>query len=256
MKCPVCGSETDGAFCAECGAPQEGAKCRACGSPLLPGANYCTQCGTAVREAPRTNPIWYAVGGVLILAILATVLLPAIRESKNGRGTDDRAPISQFEAPVEAAAAQQTAAPPPLSDNPRENADRLFNRIMQETVNGDTARAKFFLPMALQSYEAVGALDADGLYHLGLLQNLDGDYRAARATAEKILASAPHHILGLSIAASAARESGDVAAARKYYEKLLAGFEIESKVDRPEYRDHARLLPEIRAEAQAFLQQK
>ena len=43
---------------------------------------------------------------------------------------------------------------------PRERADNLFNRVMQNVSSGDSTQAKFFLPMALSAYEAVPGLDA------------------------------------------------------------------------------------------------
>jgi hypothetical protein len=57
----------------------------------------------------------------------------------------------------------------------------------------------------------------------------------------------------LSAAANAARGKGDTAAARKYYERFLSAYETESPQPRQEYQDHARMLPELRAEAQSFV---
>jgi tetratricopeptide (TPR) repeat protein len=98
-----------------------------------------------------------------------------------------------------------------------------------------------------------GSLDADGYYHLSLLHNLVGDYPAALENADKILATTPNHILGLSAAANAARGAGDNAKAREYFQRLVSNFATESKAARQEYQDHGNMLPEIKKEAEDFL---
>ena len=40
--------------------------------------------------------------------------------------------------------------------SPRQAADRLFNRVMAASENGDTAEALQFAPMALQAYNNLG----------------------------------------------------------------------------------------------------
>jgi hypothetical protein len=155
---------------------------------------------------------------------------------------------------AEDASTAPSAGPGPLSGTPREQADRLFNRIMTERESGDTAQAKFFVPMAVQAYDMAGNLDEDGLYHLSLVHQVGGDFKAARETAERILATSPNHLLGLSAAANAARADGDNSAARNYYQKFLQAFDTESKnTTRPEYRDHGRMFPELKTEAETFL---
>jgi hypothetical protein len=251
MKCPNCGAESKGAFCAECGTPLKGARCKECKAALEPGANYCTSCGSAVhdRVGGKTNPAWYVAGAALVI-LIGVLLWPAVSGSKREGSTDDgRMPIGQIADPD----AAQSGNPPELTGTPREQADRLFNRIMTEQAGGDTARAKFFLPMALQAYDMAGELDNDGLYHLSLLQAIGDDHKAARATAERILATSPSHLLALSAAGNAARDAGDTAAARSYYQKFLSSYDAESKRDVPEYRDHGRVFPDLKAEAEAFM---
>src|SRR5690606_3304812 len=142
---------------------------------------------------------------------------------------------------------------PALSADPRENADRLFNRIMEERSNGNLEQARFFIPMALQAYQMAEPLDDDGLFHLALLQSAAGDFSAARVTAERILAGNADHLLGLAVAGEAMAAAGDTAAARDYYGRFLAAYETESQKVYPEYIDHARVLPEYRAAAQAVV---
>jgi hypothetical protein len=256
MKCPNCGAQATGKFCPECGTALEGARCASCNAKLTPGARFCTQCGTPTRRSARNNAPWYVAGGGL-LVLIVILLVPILRGNQNNGPTPAQpaGPLGGG-APIDAGG---TGAPPDaggmpaLSGNMRENADRLFNRVMQARESGDTARAKFFVPMAVQAYQGSGPLDADGLYHLSTLQTFGGDPTAGRASAEQILKSAPTHILGLSAAAQAARAQKDNAAARAYYEKLLSALPTEKSKSLPEYQDHAALLPQIEAEAKAFL---
>ncbi len=252
MKCPNCGSASSGSFCAECGAPLKGARCAECNASLAPGANFCASCGAPVaartRRGSALNPAWFVAGGALLILVVV-LLWPAI--SKRADMADDgRVPLSQMQSVTsDAAGSGGETDEGPLTGTPREQADRLFNRIMSEREGGDTTRAKFFLPMGIQAYEMAGDLDADGLYHLSLLQAYAGNFKAARATAERILATQPDHLLGLSAAAAGARGVGDTAAARQYDQRFLAVYDSELKTSKQEYQDHARMLPELKAEA-------
>lgn len=140
--------------------------------------------------------------------------------------------------------------PPPLTGTPREQADRLFNRIMTAAERGDSAEALRFTPMAINAYGMAAPLDHDGLYHLAIVHTVAGDYAAARATAEEILAADPNHLLGLAAAGEAAERAGDTAAARDYYGRLLAAYDDEVERGLQEYQDHAQSLPQFRAAAQ------
>jgi hypothetical protein len=242
MKCGSCGKESDGAYCAHCGAPLSGARCDVCEAPLEPAARFCTRCGAPVRDRPSALP-WLLTGAALA-ALIVVLILPSLR------GAPELSPF----APMAAAPAAGTPAagtPPPLTGTPREQADRLFNRIMEENSAGNQERATFFLPMAISAYQQAGELDDDGLYHLSLLQTMAGQAADARATAELILTRSPQHLLGLAAAAQAAVEAGDSAAARTYSRRFLDSFESEQTRALPEYRDHARILPEYRREAEA-----
>jgi hypothetical protein len=242
MKCAVCHTEAAGKFCPKCGSPLEGAQCAVCQAPLLPGARFCTQCGAAVRERPLRLP--WVVAGVAIAGIIFVLLLPGIRNAVTARFAGG---------PPQPAAEPTGANPPPLSGTPREQADRLFNRIMQEREAGNDQQVAFFLPMGITAYRQAGPLDADGLYHLSLLEAAAGQNDAALATADQILAQNPSHLLGLAAAASAAAQRGDSATARGYHQRFLQHFETEQAKTLPEYRDHAQVLPEYRRSAEAFL---
>lgn len=142
--------------------------------------------------------------------------------------------------------------PGQLTGTPREQADRLFNRIMTAKENGDTANVKFFLPMGIQAYEMVTDIDADGLYHLSLLQDFGGDFASARETAEKILQTDPTHLLGLSAAATAALHAGDKRAAQRYAQRFLSSFDDEIKKSKSGYHDHENIFAQLKREMTAM----
>ena len=240
MKCPGCGSEASGAFCSNCGTRLQAASaCARCGSALPPGARFCVQCGA--RAGTDAGWMRYALpAGLVALALLAGFWL----------GGRDDAPASSAPA-VQApfAGAAGSGSPPPLTGSMRDQADRLFERIMQARARGDTTEAKFFLPMALQAYQGAGDLDADGLFHLGLLQLEGGQTADARATAERITSDNPNHLFGLALAGEAALAAGDPAAARTSFSRFLAQFDSEIARELPEYEMHRPALDEYRTQA-------
>lgn len=251
MECPSCGRESDGKFCPECGASMRAGECRSCGAALAPGARFCNQCGTATGAAGApaarsrrnsSNTPWLMAGGVLVIIILAMVVPMFL---------GDDAPVQQQTTTAPFAGNAGSGAPPQLSDNMRENADRLFNRIMETRETGDPAQAAQFYPMAIQAYQASEPLDADGLYHLSLIQSASGDFTAGRATAQRILDMSPNHLLGLGAAAEASLEAGDTETAREYYQRFLDVYETERANQYPEYLDHAAILPSYEQQARA-----
>lgn len=138
---------------------------------------------------------------------------------------------------------------PALSSDMRENADRLFNRIMLAAERGDQAQVEQFMPMAVQAYEMVEELDDDGLYHLAILHQTAGEYERVRSTAGQILDRSPSHILALGVAAAAAEAAGDAGTARGLWERLLDAYPEEIGKPLPEYMDHQAMLEEYRAMA-------
>ena len=253
MKCPNCGTESNGSFCPSCGSSLKSAACTECGASLVPGARFCTRCGAAAggatartraASASGSNPNlpWYIAGGVLLLLIIILVI-PMVT------GDDGQTAQGPFSAPPGMSGAA-SGTPPPLTGTPREQADRLFERIMTARERGDAAEATRFAPMAIDAYGMAAPLDADGLYHLASVHLVVGDHAAARSTAEQILDTNANHLLGLGIAGEAAEAAGDLAAARDYAARLLQAYDTEVTRDLPEYQGHSRVLPEYRTTAQ------
>ncbi len=237
MRCPNCQTESNGRFCPNCGTTLESAGCPACGAPLTAGARFCTRCGKAVRGgggSGSTVPLAWVVAGAAVIIAAVAILMP-----RNGGGTPAGA------APMSAAPfAGETggAAADPLSGTPREQADRLFNRIMTEKSNGNTDQAVFFTPMALQAYQMAEPLDIDGLYHVSLIKAVAGDFMGAEETARQILDAVPTHLLGLAALAEAALGAGDTATAKDAYNKFLDNYDTERVKTLQEYQDHAPIL--------------
>ena len=140
-------------------------------------------------------------------------------------------------APMGAAAGGQRA--PDISQlTPEDRAERLYDRIMGAAERGRVDTVRFFMPMALQAYQALGPLNADQRYDLGRLGEVAGDAAIASAQADTILESNPQHLLGLILASKAAGLRGDGATARQYLTRLVRAAPAERAKQLPEYLLH------------------
>ena len=234
-KCPACGADATGKFCSTCGAPLAGAACAACRAPLTPGAKFCHRCGTPAGAAPERAS---GVGTVLPWAVAAIALLALVALAAGQRfaRAPERAP-QQSGAAVDAAPGNGRA-PDISSLSPAERAERLYDRIMGAAERGRVDTVRFFMPMALQAYADLGPLSVDQRYDLGRLAEVAGDATVATAQADSILRSEPQHLLGLLLAARAARLRGDESAARRHLARLSSVESAERRRQLPEYLLH------------------
>jgi hypothetical protein len=258
--CPACGAAASGRFCDQCGAAIAAA-CAECGNPLPRGARFCNMCGAAAGAtaaapaATKPSPLPWIVAGVAVLALAAVLLVPRLSRDEAAApavpGSTGGGPFAA--APQGAPGGGDPRAVDLSQMTPREAADRLFNRVMTAASTGDSAQAKQFQPMAVMAYQRVEGLDADGRYHLAALHLIGGDFAAARAEADSILAANPTHLFGLFTAGEAEARRGNQAAARDFYQRFLQAYDAEMAKSLAEYREHAQGLPAMREQARQIV---
>lgn len=141
------------------------------------------------------------------------------------------------------------AAPDISTMSPREQFDRLINRITTAAENGDSATVARFWPMASGAYQNLPETDrdADARFHMAWLRMFAAQYPEATALADSIMTAAPKHLFGHYLRANIAKARADSAAARVASVAFLASFDSEMKrKDRPEYEQHRAMLERFR----------
>jgi hypothetical protein len=217
-----------------------------CAAPLTAGAKFCHVCGTPLGASPRgagRNPaIPWIVAGVVV-AILVVVL---VARSGGPPGAPGAAP-----APTGMPGGAGTTDLSTMT--PREQADRLFDRVMRASEGGDSGEVTFFGPMAIQAYAMIGKLDADARFHVGLLEAaLDND-AAATAQADSLANEAPRHLFVPLIRWEVANRRQDAAALRRAYRQFLDTYDPEMATGKGEYEMHRTRLQAFRDEARGAL---
>lgn len=168
------------------------------------------------------------------LAALMLATIVAFYAGQRFRGTDSAL------AEVSAMPSQRGIVPAPdiSSLTPAQRAERLYDRVMAAAERGRNDSVRFFMPMAIGAYEALGDLSVDQRYDLGRLAEVAGDARLASAQADTILRGNQRHLLGLVLASRAARMRGDQRAAKQYLDRLVSAQQSERSKQLPEYLVH------------------
>jgi hypothetical protein len=221
------------------GAP--GAYCSACGTRLNEGAAFCHHCG-AKRGAKRGTPLSKSGPSAALPLAVAAFALVALLALVASQFFGNRSTATS------AVAAPGSAAVDIASLSPEEQANRLFNRVMQYSSDGKSDSAKFFAPMAITAIEALVPLTTHWRYDLGLVSLAAGDAERAAAEADTILRAQPTHLLGLILGSRAADARGEATARAAFDKRLLAAEVAERARGLPEYQDHD---PDIRVAIQA-----
>src|SRR6266481_9347485 len=161
--------------------------CHACGAGLSATARFCHKCGAQVAGGQasgwRAGLPWGVAGAAL--GALLTVLALRIGASSGGGMRDAGGAADDDASRIPLPASRST--PPDISQmSPEERATRLYNRVMTLHTQGKADSAEFFLPMALQAYAMLPALDVDARYHIGVLDLTGGNAAAAVAQADTI----------------------------------------------------------------------
>lgn len=224
--------------------------CHACGTSLSGSARFCHKCGAAVAAGPATAArpaAAWQIGlpwGVAGAAVGALITVLAMR---TGGAPSDAAPPT---APFAAGAPGQSGGAPDISQmSPEERATRLFNRVMRLAEENKTDSMRFFLPMALQSYSQLPALDVDARYHVGVLELAAENAAGALAQADSIRRSIPNHLFGFILRARAYQQRGEARNEQQAFRDFLRVEAAERARQRPEYADHAQTLDAFSAEA-------
>ncbi|HEY8310924.1 MAG TPA: hypothetical protein VIG47_10230 [Gemmatimonadaceae bacterium] len=143
-----------------------------------------------------------------------------------------------------AAGAAGGARAPDISQlSPTDIANRLFDRIMRLNDQGKADSVAFFAPMAVQAYQMVEQeqghpLDADQRFDVGRIGEVAGALQIAKAQADTILQQQPNHLLGLLLAAQAAKLSGNTSALNEYKATFTRVKARELAKNLPEYKRH------------------
>src|SRR5205814_5873429 len=159
--------------------------------------------------------------GVAGAALGALVTVLALRIGGTSRsGMRDAGSVSDDASRIPLPASR--SSPPDIAQmSPEERATRLYNRVMTLHSQGKSDSAGLFLPMALQAYAMLPALDVDARYHVGVLDLTGGDYAGALAQADSIRRAVPTHLFASMLRARALELRHDAAGARRAYADFL-----------------------------------
>jgi hypothetical protein len=137
--------------------------------------------------------------------------------------------------------------------SPREQADRLFDRVMTAYEAGDSQQVEFFAPMALQAHAMLGTLDADARFHVGMIDAAMGNFDGAAAQADSIAAVSPHHLFVPLLRWEVANHQNDRAGIRQAYREFLDNYDKEMATGKTEYKEHKTRLEAFHDEARGAL---
>jgi hypothetical protein len=235
--------------------------CAACGAQLTSGARFCHRCGQTVGDAvfaagapaPGVTPVAMQAPNqtlpwaVAAIALLAFIALLAGQRFNRGPATGaavpertaDAPPAGPFAgggAPAGAPGAEQAVRAPDISNmTPDERALRLFNRVVSLAEQGKRDSVQFFAPMALMSFQSLPAPTVLQRFELGRIAELANVKEIATAQADTILQASPTHLLGLSLASTAAGMRQAFTAQAVFDRRLLAAAAAERAKNLPEY---------------------
>jgi hypothetical protein len=175
----------------------------------------------------------WAVAAIALVALIALV----VGQKFGGRSTPVAEPTGADVAGAPPAGAMPRA--PDISQlTPAQRAERLYDRIMTESEAGNIENVRTFMPMAVAAYEMLAPLNLDQRYDLGRIAEVGGDSAMARAEADTILKAQPTHLLGLILAAKAARLEKNEKAAQGFDARLVAAEPKERATGVGEYLLH------------------
>jgi hypothetical protein len=249
--CPTCSTPAAGNFCSGCGASLARRACARCQAELSPQARFCHRCGQPVGAAAAMptagasdRKAWLVAGTVCVL------LVAGIAYKVSSDAPEPAAPdMANAGSSAGLAATGGPAGPAPdiSAMTPRERFDRLYDRIMRAAARSDSAEVRRFTPMALGAYQQLDARDADARYHAAMLHTQVGEFPAALALADTILAETPGHLFGYLVRGEVAELRNDTAGRAQAHRDFLKHYDGESRAGRVEYLEHKPVLDEFKA---------
>jgi len=225
--------------------------CPSCGSGYDASDRFCRQCGASLTSPSKANGGLRGLIGLrgFGIATVTVALVYAVIHYGGGPSRNEtptqRISLSEI--------GETPAATPAATTDPRAIADQLFNEALAAHENGDSARARMFIPLALGAYAELDELDLDARYHVALLHLAAKQAQAALAQSDTMLAQVPEHLLALLVGARAYEDLGQPDRAADYYERFLAAHTPAVAASRQEYMDHARVLGMRRQAAIEYL---
>ncbi len=209
------------AFCSNCGAPATGKFCNVCGTaipaaattPAAPGAPGAPEAPAPARRSHAR--MWTAVSLVAFLAVALVFashsLSPGPPAPPGGMG-GGAGPM---------AGGGGAGAPPDISRmTPAQRARLLHDLVLRAYAGNHMDTVQRFSPMAIAAYQMLDSMSLTERYDFGRVALAAGRPELAAAQADTILAGRRDDLLGLVLAADAARAATDTAAAQKYLTRL------------------------------------
>lgn len=189
---------------------------------------------------------WLFAGIACIALVVATALFLKRQHAGAASATPDMANVGG------AAGGGFTAPAPDISQmTPKEQFDRLFDRVTRAAVQGDTAQVIQFMPMALGAYALVTGPDLDTRFHAALLRLDIGDWDGARALADTMLIQQPGNLYAYIVRGTAAGFQQDQAALRQARRDFEQHYAAEMQARGTQYAEHTDLVSNFHQEARA-----
>lgn len=189
--------------------------------------------------------------GVAFIALVVVVAMSA--GGSFGRaagsavdGSSNAPPTSTVDGPAGSAAGPLAGggptgaggAPDIGSMSPSERASRLYVRVMEYAETGKVDSVAMFAPMVMAAHGMLERPTLDERYHFGRVAEVVGAGDVAKAQADTILAASPNNLLGLVLAARAARMANDARGAAAFNARLLAALSSELATNDEDYVNH------------------
>lgn len=175
------------------------------------------------------------------MAVTALVVVVAAVAMRNSSGSITASPGVPR--------SQAGSAPDIANMSPSERANRLYLRVMSYAEAGQVDSVAAFAPMVIAAHEMLNAPSIDERYHFGRVAEVVGAGGIAKAQADTILSQRPQSLLGLLLAARAARMLNNSGAAKGYDQRLLAALAAELATNNPDYENHRREIDSAAADA-------